>query len=169
MRLGLLGETRRVWAPRGVKVVQEVQYSYKWTYLNLAVNGLTGKLHWSWMDNMKGNSIAPVVKDWADEGVEVIVWDGAKGHHGDAYNGVEVKRLQQPPYSPELNPAERVFEALRDKVEGVVYGTLAKKKRAVEAELQKLAAFPERVKRLAGWPWIRKAMASLEEKIMASH
>jgi transposase len=169
MRLGLIGETRRVWAPRGVKVVQEVQYTYKWTYLNLAVNGLTGKLHWSWTENMKGSSIARVVKDWAEEGVEAIVWDGAKGHHGDAYNGITVERLQQPPYSPELNPAERVFEALRDKVEGVVYDTLAKKKRAVEAELQKLVAFPERVKRLAGWPWIRRTMASLEEKIMASY
>jgi hypothetical protein len=161
MRLGLIGNTRRVWAPRGVKVVQEVEYSYKWAYLNLAVNGLTGKLHWSWMENMKSTSIAPVVEEWATEGVEVVVWDGAKGHHGDAYNEVEVERVQQPPYSPELNPAERVFELLRDKVEGVVYGSLAKKKQAVEVELQKLAAFPERVKRLAGWSWLRKAMASI--------
>lgn len=167
MRLGLIGEARRVWAPRGVKVVQEVEYTYKWAYLTLAVNGLTGELHWSWTENMKATSLAPVVESWAAEGVEVIVWDGAKGHHGEAYDEVEVERVQQPPYSPELNPAERVFEMLRDKVEGVVYGSLSKKKQAVEAELQRLAALPERVKRLAGWSWIRRALAGLNQSNMA--
>ena len=167
MRLGLIGEARRVWAPRGVKVVQEVEYSYKWTYLNLAVNGLTGELHWSWTENMKSVSLAPVVKAWADEGVEVIVWDGAKGHHGKAYDEVEVERVQQPPYSPELNPAERVFEMLRDKVEGVVYGSLARKKQAVEAALQRLAALLEKVKSLAGWSWIRRALTGLKQSNIA--
>ena len=116
---------------------------------------------------MKSDSSAPVVESWAAKGVEVVVWDGAKGHHGAAYDEAEVARVQQPPYSPELNPAERVFEMLRDKVEGVVYGSLAKKKQAVEAELQRLAALPERVKSLAGWPWIRRALASLNQNNMA--
>ncbi|HUW14216.1 MAG TPA: hypothetical protein VM537_31125 [Anaerolineae bacterium] len=44
MRVGLIGQVRRVWAPRGVKVEQLVEYKYEWEYLNLAVNGLTGQL-----------------------------------------------------------------------------------------------------------------------------
>ena len=116
MRVGLIGQVRRVWAPAGVKIVQKVQHSYKWEYLNLAVNGLTGKLRWAWTEDMKGVSIAGVVREWGKQGLEIVVWDGAPGHHGDSYEDLDVRRIKQPPYSPELNPAGRVFELLRDKV-----------------------------------------------------
>jgi hypothetical protein len=72
-----------------------------------------------------------------------------------------VRLIEQPPYSPQLNPTERVFQYLRSKVEGVVYGTIGAKKDAVEAELEKLAADPERVKSLAGWDWIRRSVTEL--------
>jgi transposase len=161
MRVGLIGQVRRVWAPRGVKVEQVVEYKREWAYLNLVVNGLTGQLRWDWTDNMKGVSIASVMKKWEADGVAIIIWDRAPGHRGLAYADVGVKLIEQPPYSPELNPAERVFEYLRDKVEGYVYGTLDAKKRAIEAELEKLAAAPEKVKSLAGWNWIRQSVNGL--------
>jgi len=161
MRVGLIGQVRKVWAPRGVKVEQRVEYERQWAYLNLAVNGLTGQLHWNWTENMKGASIAPVVKEWSAHGVAVLVWDRARGHRGPAFAEVRVKLIEQPPYSPELNPAERIFEYLRDKVEGKVYGTLEAKKQAVEAELEKLASTPDHVRSLAGWAWIRQSVSTL--------
>jgi len=161
MRVGLIGQVRRVWAPRGVKVEQAVECKYEWAYLNLAVNGLTGQLCWDWTENMKGVSIAPVVKSWEEDGVKVIVWDGAPGHRGQAYEEVEAKLIQQPPYSPQLNPAERVFQHLRAEIEGQVYGTIVAKKKAVEAELEKLVAAPDKVKSLAGWDWIRESVSGL--------
>lgn len=167
MRVGLIGEAKRVWAPRGVKVEQEVEYVYRWSYLNLAVSGLSGELHWSWTKDMKSASLAPVLEDWGSEGVEVMVWDGAKGHHGAAYDDSAVTRLFQPPYSPELNPAERVFELLRARIEGEVYGSVAAKKKAVEAELESLAADPKQVKRLTGWEWIRQSIVRLSQDNMA--
>jgi hypothetical protein len=152
-----------------VKVVQAVEFKHEWAYLNLAVNGLTGTLHWDWAENMKGVSIAPIVKGWIEKRVSAIIWDGARGHHGPAYEGIEVPLIQQPPYSPELNPAERVFEYLRDHVEGRVYGTLTARKRAIETELETLAAHPESVKRLAGWGWIRQALSDMSPSNTASH
>jgi len=167
MRVGLIGQVRRVWAPRGVKVEQFIECKYEWAYLNLAVNGLTGRLRWDWTENMKGQAIAPVVKRWEEDGVKVLVWDGARGHHGPAYEEVEVKRIKQPAYSPQLNPAERVFQYLRDEIEGQVYGTIAAKKAAAEAELRKLAAAPDRIKSLAGWDWIRQSVSGLLASNMA--
>ena len=161
MRVGLIGQVRRVWAPRGIKVEQAVEYKREWAYLNLAVNGLTGELRWDWTENMKGASIAPVVKQWTDEGVDTIVWDRARGHRGAAYQDVNAKLIEQPPYSPELNPAERVFEYLRSKIEGQVYGTIVVKKQAVEVELRELSAAPEKVISLAGWDWIRQSVSGL--------
>lgn len=169
MRVGLIGKVRRVWAPRGVKVEQLVEYKYEWEYLNLAVNGLTGQLRWAWTENVQGESIAPVVKRWEEEGVEVLVWDGARGHHGPAYEEVEIKRIKQPAYSPQLNPAERVFQYLRAKIEGQVYGTIPAKKAAIEAELAKLTAAPAKIKSLAGWNWIRRSVSSLPKSNMMIH
>lgn len=161
MRVGLIGQVRRVWAPRGIKGEQAVEYKREWAYLNLAVNGLTGELRWDWTENMKGESIAPVVKQWVDEGVDTIVWDRARGHRGVAYQNVKAKLIEQPPYSPELNPAERVFEYLRSKIEGQVYGSIVVKKQAVEVELQELSAAPEKIISLAGWDWIRQSVSAL--------
>ena len=105
---------------------------------------------------MKGQSIAPIVQQWEKRGATVIVWDGASGHRGSAYEQLNSKRIVQPPYSPELNPVERLFEYLRDKVEGKVYGTISAKKEAVETELKKLMA--DKICSLAGWDWIKRAV-----------
>ena len=60
----------------------------------------------------------------------------------------------QPAYSPELNPAERVFEEVRRWVEGRVYGSIEEKVEAVNSYLRRLASDPKRVRSLAGWNWI---------------
>ena len=82
----------------------------------------------------------------------------------------EVQKLDptliiQPPYSPELNPAERIFEAIRAEVEGIIYKTMADKKKAVEKFLTKLASTPEQVKKLTGWAWIENTISSLPNPV----
>lgn len=161
MRLGLIGQVRRRWAPQGVKIRQPVEFTYEWTYLNVAVDPLEGALKWKWTSNMKAESIAPVLESWEDslEGsFEAIVWDGAKGHQGEEYDEVEVSRIQQPPYSPELQPVERIFRYLRARIEGIVYGELQAKKEAVERELRELGANPEKIRSLTCWDWIEEAL-----------
>ncbi len=161
MRVGLCGQVRRVWAPRGVKVRQRVQMKREWRYLALAVDGLRGSLCWCWIASMQGAAIAEAVASWKEQGIEAVVWDGASGHRGPEVRQVGVTLVQQPPAAPELQPAERVFEELRRVVEGTVYASLDEKVAAVERELQALAADPARIQRLAGWAWIQEAWAAL--------
>jgi transposase len=66
-----------------------------------------------------------------------------------------------PHYSPELNPAERLFDEIRRDVEGRVYATLDAKVADVHAFLENLDADPPRVRRLCGWDWINAAIATL--------
>ena len=87
MRVGLIGQVRRVWAPRGVKVVQKVPFRREWRYLNLAVNGVEGKVVWTWSENMKAETIAGVLRSWHTQGVEVVVWHRARGHRGRGAGG----------------------------------------------------------------------------------
>ena len=56
--------------------------------------------------------------------------------------GVGLPLIGLPPYSPELNPAERVFEEVRWWIEGKVYPSLEDKVAAVEAYLTRTRIEP---------------------------
>ena len=151
LRLGLRGHTRRVLAPRGVKVVQRLQVRYEWRYLLLAVEPRTGALRWEWIARMRAAHLAPVLAEWALDGV---VWDGAPAHKAHRVRDLGTKLIPLPAYSPELNPAERVFQEVRRHVEGRVYQSLQTKQDAAERYLTTLAADPSQVQRLCGWAWL---------------
>jgi hypothetical protein len=154
---------RRLWATRGVKLVQALELRYEWRYLVLAVDGLAGTLRWTWAPNMKATSLAPILAEWQAAGVPGLVWDGAGSHRGQPVRAVGLPTVILPAASPELNPAERVFEEVRRHVEGRCYATLADKQAAVERFLTDLAAIPARVQSLAGWSWITATLTSAEK------
>lgn len=162
MRVGLRGTTRRVWGRRGVKVYQRLQIVYRWRYLVLAVDGRGGKLWWTWGETMRAADLVPAsdaLKERAP--LAALVWDRAPAHRDAQIRASGLPLIEQPPYSPELNPAERVFEHLRARIEGTVYPSLDAKVAAVDAQLKDLDAHPDRVRSLAGWAWIDDALARL--------
>lgn len=157
MRIGLRGQVRRVWGRRGIKVVQPVQLSYQWRYLFLVVDPAAGRLYWCWLAQLTDEEVAMAVGGVQQHGVEVLVWDGAGSHRAALVEALGLPRIGLPPYSPELNPAERVLEEIRRHVEGTVYATLDDKMAAVEAYLTKLEGDPDRVRSLTNWHWISAA------------
>jgi DDE superfamily endonuclease len=164
LRLGLRGTSRRVWGRRGVKIRQRVQLKYDWWYLFAAVDGQAGTVSWTWVDSMQATDLVPLLEALrANAPLDAIVWDGAASHRDATVRAVGVPLIALPPYSPELNPAERLFEEIRRQVEGHVYPTLADKVAAVNAILHALDADPARVRRLCGWNWINAAIGTLPE------
>jgi len=119
------GRVMRVWAPRGVKVRQRVRY------LALAVDVRRGV-----------DRVAKAVRFWKGSGIDVVVWDRACSHRSLEVRQVGMVLIGQPTYSPELNPAERIFEDL--------------------------ASQPERVKYLVGWEWIHQEIEVLYQNMAAS-
>ena len=167
-RIGLRGTIRRVWGRRGVKVRQRLQLRYEWAYLFAAVDARSGTIWWDWVDTMKAVDLRPVLAEVRARGLlDALVWDGAPSHADADVRAVGRPLVALPPYSPELNPAERLFEEVRRRVEGEVYATLEDKLAAVEAFLRELDADPARVRRLCGWDWLTAAQNALpipEEK-----
>ena len=76
---------------------------------------LTGRLWWVWQEKyMKGEEMARVQRAWSEEpGIDSWVWDGDEGHQSTEMQPVDVSRMVQPSYVPELNPVERFFQELR--------------------------------------------------------
>ena len=70
---------------------------------------------------------------------------------GEMVEGMGMPTIVQPPYSPELNPAERVFQEVRRCVEGRVYEMCGREDEAVDAYLNELESDPGRVRSLTAW------------------
>jgi hypothetical protein len=156
MRFGLWGHTRKRWGLRGVKIIQPIQIEFAWEYLVLVVDVMRCELRWDWAKRMNQTHLLPIFKRWLPD---VVIWDGASAHGGKAMGEVGFERISLPPYSPELNPCERVFEWLRGQIEGEVYATLQPKRREIEHHLRRLNADKGRLKSLIAWQWIKDAFA----------
>ena len=111
---------------------------------------------------MKAEALWPTIAGLQEMAVlDGLVWDTAPGHRDEEITDLNLACVGLPPYSPELNPAERLREEIRRRVEGRVYATLDAKAAEVEAFLEELDADPSRVRRLCGWAWINAAIATL--------
>jgi hypothetical protein len=166
LRLGLRGTTRRVWGRRGIKVRQRLQMTYEWRYLFAAVAGQAGRVWWDWVPSMKAEALWPAIAGLQEMNVlDGLVWDNAPSHRDADITDLNLAFVGLPAYSPELNPAERLFEEIRRRVEARVYATLDDKVADVEAFLEELDADPPRVRRLCGWDWINTAIATLPESL----
>jgi transposase len=94
------------------------------------------------------------------EGGRGVVWDHAAFHKAKVVGEVGLRRIYQPPYSPERNPAERVFAEVRRWVEGRRYERIEAKKAAVEEVPRRLEA-EGKVSSLVGWHYICRALNTL--------
>ncbi len=162
MRIGLRGMVRRVWGKRGIKVRRPMQLSYQWRYLFVVIDGRAGRLYWCWHETMAASELLGIVRALQQQtDLEAVVWDGAPSHREERVAALGLPLVRLPPYSPELNPAERFFEELRHAVEGVPYASLDDKVAAVQRVLASFDATPERVRSLCGWHWIDAAAQTL--------
>jgi hypothetical protein len=100
---------------------RRVELRYEWVYLVLGVNPMKGRLWWGWVKRVRGVEIAQVLRAWYG-----TMRSFTRRRWWGSY---------QPPYSPELNPAERVLEEIRWWVEGRRYERIEAKKTAVEEVL----------------------------------
>ncbi len=117
-RLGQQGTLTKVWAPRGSRPTAVKQTRYEWVYLYAAVEPATGASVALLAPNVNTDTfnvflgmLAAEVK--ADEHV-VLIMDQAGWHKSRAMKLPDcVTVLLLPPYSPELNPVERLWHLLR--------------------------------------------------------
>ena len=168
IQVGLLGQVRRRWGRYGVRLRQRIQRRREYRSLFLAVDPRAGRVWYCWLENLKGETFCGVVRGIEQTtDIGALVWDGAPGHTDHRVARIGVPLIALPPYSPELNPAERLFEVVRARIEGEVYATLDAKCARVAAILAEWDADPAQVRALTGWPWILDALQQLPSQSMS--
>lgn len=141
---------------------QRIQRRRRYRSLFLAAEVRTGRVWYRWLDSMKGEECCGVVRGIEQAGVlDALVWGGAPGHTDHRVARIGVPLIALPPSSPELNPAERLLEAIRAEIEGEVYTDLDAKGARVEAILARWDAQPAQVRSLVGWHWILDVLKHL--------
>jgi transposase len=115
-RIGLKSIRRRVWARRGHRPIAIVRDRYQWRSLNGFVHPQTGATCWFLMPTVRTDVFNQVLSAFAHEvgagpdTLILLVLDNAGWHTSDDVRipeGIQLAFL--PPYSPELQPAERLW------------------------------------------------------------
>ena len=158
-RFGLLGKPRRCWAPAGVRPVVGARLLRKFSYAFAAVSphdDVMDSLILPWVNaSTMSMFLATVSQRHPDEYI-VMVMDQAGWHIAHELEVPKNMRLVLlPPYSPEINPAEHIWDALRENCIGnTVFATLDAADKALSKGLRSLESDPERMQSLTGFEWI---------------
>jgi len=117
-RVGQQGTLTRVWAKSGSRPRAPRDQRYEWAYIFGAVCPARQAAAALVLPNANAEAmslhLAEIGKQVAIGAHAVLVLDGAGYHKAAALNvPANISLLKLPPYSPELNPAENVWEYLR--------------------------------------------------------
>lgn len=158
-RFGRISELRQCWAPSGIRPVVPKQIVREWTYAYAAVAPHDGSLVFA--IHPKANTahmttfMANVSARYPGDRI-LMVMDGAGWHRANALVlPVNIHRIILPPYSPELNPAEHLWDHMRENdFANRVFATLAAVEVGMNTSLGRLSDQPEMSQSLCGFDWI---------------
>jgi hypothetical protein len=169
-RVGLKPIVRWVWAKRGQRVVVPVRPRYQWLYVYGFVRPTLGATWWLLLPSVRAELFSQALAAFAQAvgagagppgqgGKQVLlVLDRAGWHTGAAVqvpDGLTLVPL--PAYSPELQPAERLWRLTDEALANRTFADLDELT-AVQAErCRSVQAQPERVHALTAYHWWPKA------------
>ncbi|MGH8031296.1 MAG: IS630 family transposase [Luteimonas sp.] len=158
-RFGRMVRIRRCWAPSPERPTVCNGYEREFVYVYGAVSPSEGELDWMMCRQMNTERmtafLAQVSAAHANEFMLLIV-DGASSHKSkDLQVPENIRLLRLPPYAPELNPQEHVWDELREKeFPNRVFADLGSVVGQLQAGLPRLAANTAGLRSLTAWPWV---------------
>src|SRR4029453_14180958 len=134
--------------------VVDILHFYAWSLPRL-VHGSTKYLSASRYLRNVGSKAYP-------ENHLLVVLDGAPSHRSEKIVHPEnVRLLELPAYSPELDPGERWFQEFRRELSNMTFESVALMQEALTRTLAPYWKDPALLKRLTGYPWWVEAVEAL--------
>ena len=118
-RFGRINDPRNCWAQRGIRPVTHKQIIREYTYAYGAFSPMDGNMDSLILPDMYANTMSIFLKEVSERHQReliLMVMDGAPCHRSgilDIPNNIEILKL--PPYCPQLNPSENMWNELREK------------------------------------------------------
>ena len=148
---------RRCWAPAPMRPVVDNGYERQFTYVYGAVSPLDGGLDWMLAEKMNTETFSAFLAQVSEahpNNFLVMIVDGASSHISKELKIPENIRLHRlPPYSPELNPVEHLWDEIREKsFPNRVFSEMKAVIAQLANDLPALASDTARVKSITAWP-----------------
>lgn len=159
-RFGRMSDPRSCWAPTPVRPVVNLALIREYRYEYAVVSPWDGALDFMTSEKMNTESmnrfIGQVSQAHQDD-FSVMVLDNASSHKSkDLKVPKNMSLVFLPPYSPELNPAEQIWNSLRkNHFANKVFDSLDAATQQAEHGLAEMAANSEAMISLTNWPWIK--------------
>ncbi len=158
-RFGRISDPRSCWAPAPHRPVVNLALIREYRYEYAAVSPWDGGLDFMTAEKMNTGNMSrfldQVSKAHQNQFIVMVV-DGASSHRSKELEiPKNVSLIRLPPYSPELNPAEQIWNILRrDYFANRVFDALDAATTQAEFGLAEMAANKSATRQLTNWPWI---------------
>ena len=158
-RFGRMNRPRPCWAPLGTRPAVAAQLIRQYIYLYGAVSPKDGTCVYLIMPASNTASfqafLQVLARKFSRQDI-LLILDGAPNHRcGDLNVPRNVTLLYLPPYSPELNPKENLWDEIREKI---FKNYALKSMNAVQAKLKQailyLESNPKLVRSITSFPYI---------------
>ncbi len=159
VRFGRMSDPRSCWAPAPHRPVVTLALIREFRYEYAVVSPWDGYLDFMTTEKMNTENMSTfllqVGEAHKDEFIVMVV-DGASSHRSKELKVPEnVSMIRLPPYSPELNPAEQIWNVLRrDYFANRVFDSSDAATDQAERGLSEMAANMSAIRSLTNWPWI---------------
>lgn len=162
-RFGRISDVRRCWAPKPVRPLCQAMLTHEYTYAYGAVDVCSGELDSLILSHVNTECMQVFLNEVSarhPQALIVMVIDGAGWHRSDKLKApANIFLLKLPPYAPELNPIEHVWDELREKFfHNRVFNSLDALEDHLELALKTLENSANTVNSIVSWLWIIGAL-----------
>jgi transposase len=158
-RYGLHSAHRRCWGLKGVRVVKPAQQKFEWGYVYGALDVVEGGGVFCYLPTVTleiTQSFLGQIASSDPDAEHVVIWDGAGFHHRahDPRVPSNIHLVALPSYSPELNPIERLWDVVKDRICNRVFDTLEAIEEKITEALRPYWEQPAYARSLVGDGWL---------------
>jgi putative transposase len=149
---------------------------YEWSYIYGALDIVTGKaefiysptvsLQWSTVSLQWSNEFVKQLVSTDPEAIHIILWDNAGYHPGtlEWELSESVRFIPFPAYSPDLNPIEPLWNAVKQEISNVVWSTLEDIETVIDKAFKPFWTDVKWVWSLLGNTWLTRAVIIFLQK-----
>jgi transposase len=158
-RFGRISGTRYCWCPKPMRPVRQAMVTQEYTYAYAAVAVASGEVDSLILPHVNGECMQVFLDEVATRHPReriVMVLDGAGWHNSHSLKlPPNLRLLSLPPYSPEFNPVEHLWDELREKhFHNRVFDSLDALEDHLESASRDTEQSPARTRSVVAWPWI---------------
>ncbi|OCB01314.1 transposase [Acidithiobacillus ferrivorans] len=162
-RFGRINDVRRCWAPKPMRPICQAMLTHEYTYAYAAVDVATGKMDSLILPQVNTSCMQLFLDEVAGRHTQqsiIMIMDGAGWHSSSTLKvPANMRLLSLPPYAPELNPVEHVWDELREKhFHNRVFDSIGALEDHLEAALRAFENDPKRLRSIVSWPWIKDVL-----------